>query len=97
MKIAIVSFALLLCAQAYAADPCPPLEWCSAPQQQPDVARLQQQIDQMRSEAEMERSLDNIRREEARWERVQRDMDLQEQIDRQRTGPLFNLPGAPAR
>jgi len=96
MKIAIVSFALLLCAQAYAADPCPPLEWCGS-QQQPDTARLQQQIDKLRSDAELERSLDNIRREEARWERVQRDMDLQEQIDRQQTGPLFNLPGMPAR
>ena len=97
MKTAIAVALTLLCAQAYAADPCPPLEWCGFPQQQPDTARLQQQIDRLRSDAEMERSLDNIRREEARWEQVQHDMDVQEQLDRQRTGPLFNLPGMPAR
>lgn len=96
MKTAIAVVLILLCTQAQAIDPCPPLEWCGS-QQQPDAARLQQQLDQMRSEAEYRRQLDRIRHEEERWERVQRDMDLQEQLDRQRTGPLFNLPGMPAR
>lgn len=95
MKLLPIVF-LMLCTSAQAADPCPPRDWCGF-QQQSDYALLQQQINAMRSEAELERSLDSIRREDARWERVQHDIDVQEQLDRQRTGPLFNLPGMPAR
>ena len=86
---------VMLCASAQAADPCPPHDWCGF-QEQSDYARLQQQINAIRSEAEMKRSLDRIRQEESRWERVQRDMDLRWEQEKYQDD-MRTFPGMPPR
>jgi hypothetical protein len=94
MKIAILIILALPCASALADDLCF-VEPC--PVKQPDSSHLERQLDQMRIDAEYRRAMNEIRQREAREQRESHDLQMQQELDRQRLAPPFNLPGSPAR